>query len=298
MSTPLEAAKLLSTPPSELEKPPVEVSDEVQEVQAKEHDAKPEAKKEELETPQEAKAEGDTDTPIELHKVKVDGEELEVDYEELKKGYSREQHYQKKAKELAKDRESIESKTTELDSKIQDAQLIINDELAKLDSPEFKALKEDDPEQYLREMDRVNSKVEKFNKLKASRDAELQAKTDKLVAKERAALLEVFPEWSDSEVMNKEAAVLLKTMEDMGYSTNELESLTDHRMFVLANKAKKYDEIQNANLEAKKEKTIPKAAKPNASRTVNPEDTKVKSARDMFKKSGNWKDAAKLLSIN
>ena len=295
MSTPLEAAKLLSTPPSELEKPPAEVEVEAHGAQAKEHDATPEAKKAELETPPKG---SDTDTPIELHKVKVDGEEIEVDEEELHKGYSRDQHYQKRMRDLAKERDGIESKTSELDSKIQDAQLIINDELAKLDSHDFKALKEDDPEQYLREMDRINSKVEKFNKLKASRETELQAKTDKLVAKERAALLEVFPEWSDPEVMNKEAAVLLKAMEDMGYTSNELENLTDHRMFVLANKAKRFDEIQNANLEAKEEKTIPKAAKPNASRTINPEDNRVKSAKEMFKKSGNWKDAAKLLSIN
>ena len=55
---------------------------------------------------------------------------------------------------------------------------------------------------------------------------------------------------------------------------------------------------QQAIEQAKEEKTIPKAAKPNASRTVNPEDNRVKSAKEMFKKSGNWKDAAKLLSIN
>jgi len=293
MSSVIEAAKLLSTPPSELEKPPAKVESEVQDVQAKEQEAKPQVKEAKQET-----LKSDTESEPNLHKVKVDGEELEVDYEELKKGYSREQHYQKKAKELAKERESIEAKTSELDSKIQDAQLIVNDELAKLDSPEFKALREDDPEQYLRELDRINAKVEKFNKLKASRDTEFKAKNDKLVAKERAALLEVFPEWSDPEIMAKEAAVLLKSMESMGYTSQELENITDHRMFVLANKAKKFDEIQSANLEAKIEKTIPKAAKPNASTRVNPEDNKIKSARETFKKTGNWKDAAKLLSIN
>jgi hypothetical protein len=296
MTTAIEAAKLLSTPRGELEKPPAEVEKEGQEAPAKQ-EATPEVKQEAPETP-EAKAESDTETPIDLHKVKVDGEEVEVDYEELKKGYSREQHYQKKAKDLAKDRESIEAKTSELDSKLEDAQLIINDELAKLESPELLALKEGDPEQYLKEVDRINSKVDKFNKLKEGRDTELQAKTDKLVAKEREALLEVFPEWSDPEIMAKEAAVLLKSMEDLGYTSQELENLTDHRMFVLANKAKKLDDIQSANLAAKKEVKIPKAAKPSASQTVNPEDNAVKSAKDKFKKSGSWKDAANLLSIN
>lgn len=296
MTTAIEAAKLLSTPQGELEKPPAEVETEGQEALATQ-DATPEAKQEQSETP-EAKAKSDTETEIELHKVKVDGEELEVDYEELKKGYSREQHYQKKAKDLAKEREGIETKTTELDSKLNDAQLIINDELAKLESEEFKALKEDDPEQYLKEVDRINSKVDKFNKLKESRDTELQAKNDKLVAKEREALLEVFPEWSDPDVMAKEAAVLLKSMEDLGFSTTELESLTDHRLFVLANKAKKLDDIQSANLEAKKEKTIPKAAKPSSSKTVNVEDNHKKSVTDKFRKTGSFKDAAKLLSLN
>jgi len=296
MTTTFEAAKLLSTPQGELEKPPAEVETEGQEAPAKQ-EASPEVKQEVSETP-EAKADSDTEIQTELHKVKVDGEEMEVDYEELKKGYSREQHYQKKAKDLAKDRESIEAKTSELDSKIQDAQLIINDELAKLESAEFKALKEDDPEQYLKEVDRINSKVDKFNKLKESRDTELQAKTDQLVAKEREALFEVFPEWTDPEIMTKEAAVLLQSMAEIGYTPQELENLTDHRMFVLANKAKKLDGLQTATLEAKKEKTIPKAAKPSASHTTKTEDNTVKSAKGEFRKTGSFKDAAKLLSIN
>lgn len=57
------------------------------------------------------------------------------------KGYSREQHYQKKAKDLATDRESIAEKTQTLDKRIQDAELVINDELAKLDSEDMLVLK-------------------------------------------------------------------------------------------------------------------------------------------------------------
>ena len=288
-----ETAKLLSTPQDKLDEPPVEKEVEAQEAQAKEQEAIPETKNAEPETPKD----GDTETPIELHKVKVDGEELEVDYDELKKGYSREQHYQKKAKDLAKEREDITLKTTELDSKLEDAKTIVDDELSKLDSDEMLELKEDNPEQYLKEVDRINAKVKKFNALKESRQKELDAKNDGLLVKERAALIEAFPEWGDDAVMAKEAPVLLNALGELGYSENELNNITDHRMFVLANKALKYDEILSTDLEAKTVKPKPKQLNPGVTTTTNPESNALKDAQAKFGKSGNWKDAAKLLSM-
>jgi len=105
----LEAAKILSTQPSEQETslPPAEVETEGQEAQASQ-DAKPEANQAEPATPDN----GDTEAKQELFKVKVDGEELEVELDELKKGYSREQHYQKKARDLAADREALGAKAS------------------------------------------------------------------------------------------------------------------------------------------------------------------------------------------
>lgn len=290
-----EAANLLSTKPSEHSLPPAEEKVEGQEAQAKQ-EAQPEVKQEKQETP-EAKASSDTEAKPNLHKVKVDGEELEVDYDELLKGYSRESHYQRKAKELSKEKETISLKAKELDDSINDAKLIIEDERSKLDSDEMKALREDDPDRYLREVDRINAKVQKYEKLKEKKENEAKLKADEKLAKERELLFEAFPEWSDENVMKKEAEVILKSLEDNGFSKDELETLTDHRLFVLAKKAMKYDELESMDLDKKVEQKKLKGVDPVGEQTKR-EASNVQKAREKFNKSRRWQDAAKLLSTN
>jgi len=295
MSTTVEASKLLSTQPSEQESlPPAEVREEGQEAQVKQ-EATPDTVEAKQETP-----EGDTDAKPELHRVKVDGEEIEVEYEELKKGYSRESHYQKKARDLAADREALNAKTSELDAKIQDAQLIIDSELANLDSEDMQELRESDPDAYLRKSEQIQAKVKKFNDLKNSRQAELDEKNANLLAKEQEAMFDAFPSWKDdSKLMNDEYEELTGLLHDVGFSKEETNAITDHRMLVIANKLKTLDAIEKANLEAKKQETKPTAVKPAAS-TDRPEQTTTakKQANEKFRKTGSFKDAAKLFQIN
>lgn len=81
MTSVTEATKLLSTPVIEQETlPPETQATEGQEAPAAQ-EASPEAQTNELETLPPS----DTETPPEMHKVKVDGEEIEVDYDELKR---------------------------------------------------------------------------------------------------------------------------------------------------------------------------------------------------------------------
>ena len=291
------AAKLLSTPPSELEKPPAEVEKEGQEAQVKQ-EATPEAKQEQSET-LEAKTDSDTKTEAVKHKVKVDGQELEVEYEELLKGYSRESHYQKKAKDLAQERETLTTKSEELDKRLSDAEVIISDKKAYLESEELKLLEQDDPAEYLREVRKIEADIEKFEGLKSQREQELQAQNEKIVAKERELLLEAFPEWSDEELMAKEAGELFKSLESIGFKEDELNGITDHRMFILARKAQKFDEIDSASIEQKEVKTKPKSVSPSAKQEAPDQHTSAqKDAKSKFKKTGSVRDAAALLSMN
>lgn len=264
---------------------------------------KPEEEGQEALAKQEATTEGkeakqetlssDTDAKPKLHKVKVDGEELEVEYEELVKGYSRETHYQKKAKELSREREEFTAKQAELDKRIEDAQLLIDDELSKLNSKEMQELKADDPEGYLKEVDRINAKVSKFKELKGKREAELAQKEQGRLQKEYQLLLEVFPEWSDTALQQKEVGELFNVMSELGFSKEELASMTDHRMFVLASKVKKLMDLENVSLHSKEQKVKPKAAQPGAKH----EESDIRKVDlSALRGAKSLRQAAKLLS--
>ena len=285
------AAARLSGLLGEQSLPPSEEAPEAQEEQAQEHEAvlsEDEAEQETLDS--------DTEAEPNLHKVKVDGEEVEVEYEELLKGYSREAHYQRKAKDLSKDREAIEAKWAEVDKQLEDAKTLLDDQLSALNSPEMLELKEYDPEKYLKKFDEIQGKVKKFEELKAKRQSEHDARMEKLVEKERKALFDAFPAWSDQKVMTEESAQLIKTLSGLGFTDQEVSGITDHRMFVMASRIQQLEKIQKANLEAKKVKTSPKNMRPGTPESKQERATKdTKGLRSKLKKSGKLQDAVNLL---
>lgn len=288
------AKSLLSEPPSELEQPPADSGAEVQDVQAQEQEAAPKAEAEKQETLEAS----DTEANPNLHKVKVDGQEVEVDYDELLKGYSRESHYQKKSKELSKERDDFTLKAKELEDSINDAQLVINDETAKLNSAEMRELREDDPEQYLREVERIENKVEKFQKLKEKQQAEAQQKEQARIAKEREMLFEMNPHWNDDEeTMNKEVAEILGALESNGFSNEETRNITEARMFEIGKKLARLDKIESVDLESKKVTEKPASVKPNA--TGQNDVSESKSKKEVLYKTlrtGSLRDASKALT--
>jgi transglutaminase/protease-like cytokinesis protein 3 len=252
--------------------------------------AKPEAIQDEPETPP-----GDTDAEIEKYKVKVDGEELEVTLDELQKGYMMEANYRNKTTALNQKRESIEEKALEVDRQLDDARALIEDEISNLESPEMKELKEFDPDAYIKAQDKVRAKVQKFEKLKAKRADEHRARQDKLVKKEREALFDMFPEWSDSAVMSKESSELMQVIKSFGYTDTEVQNLTDHRIFMLADKARKFDAIQSIDIESKIVQPKPKSVKPgNGTNKEDIASVEKKGLRQKLKSTGSIHDAMKL----
>lgn len=286
-----EAVNILSTPKDELKQPPVnDVEGQESLVPQGANPKTTEAKQETLDS--------DTDAEILKFKVKVDGEEIEVDETELKKGYSRESHYQKKAKDLAKDREALTARESEIDAMISDAEILINDKRKLLTSEYMKELRHDDPDAYLRKVEEIESEIQKFDSLKAKRAAELKSKEDKLLAKERELLFESFPHWKNDEaVMIKESSQMFKALQGIGYTESEVNSISDHRMFILANKILKLEAIEGASLEAKEVKTKPKAVDPSGKSKESPSSAK-KSAFDRLRKTGKIADAVNYLNIN
>lgn len=292
------AARLSSLMTSEQNSLPTEEREpEAQEAQAEDQ----EVMTDEIESTEETLEENQSDTETaeeEFYKVKVSGEEREVSLDDLKKGYMMDADYRQKTMNLSKEKEALESKGAEIDKQLEDARLLVEEEVKSLDSPDMRELKEYDPAEYNKIRDRVEAKVKKFEALQLKRSEEQQARQNKLIAKERDALFSFFPEWQDNTVMTKESGELMGVMKGLGYSDQELNNMTDHRMFVLAKKVQQLEAIQAQNLEAKKVKLKPKNLK--AGNGTTKEDREALEVRDMrkrLKRSGSIQDAVNLLRI-
>lgn len=250
---------------------------------------------------QETEPQGDPEPEVETFKVKVNGEEVEVTLEDMKKGYMMESDYRQKTSKLSEQRERLEAREAELNGRLDDAKVLIDVDMERLNSPEMQELKTDDPEAYLKEYDKLQKRVEKFNQLQAKHQNELNAKKENLLAKERDLLFTAFPEWKhDEQAMQREAAELLGVLKNSGYSQQELETLTDHRMFELAKKAKMLDDIQAKTLKEKEKKATPtKNMRPGATpEKIDAKSEAQKKMRAKLKKSGRWEDALALLKTS
>lgn len=249
----------------------------------------PESKNEQQETHS-----SDTNAESQRYRVKVRGEEKDVTLDDLKKGYMMESDYRQKTSELSKHREQIEAKQRDIDAQLEEAKTLIDLELETLNSPEMQELKETDPESYLKQFDKIQSKIKRLERLNEKRQIDRQAKHQELIQKEQEALLRAIPEFLDQDVMRKESEGIFKQMADVGFSPQEVNQTVDHRMFVLARKAMLFDQIQSQNLKAKEVRQAPKVQQ-SGNAAVNDESQETKNLRAELKSTGNMQTAAKLI---
>lgn len=235
--------------------------------------------------------EGDTESKAETYRVKVDGEERDVTLDELLKGYMMESDYRKKTSHVSEQRKAIEAKQAELDKTLAEAKEIIEFELADLESDEMKALREDDPQEYWKRVDKVKAKAERYNEKRRKQTAELEAKRQEIIEKERENLMQKVPDWLDTDKMKTEVQSIGQMLTDLGFTQDEAANVTDHRIWAMARKAMLFDQMSKTDVSAKKVKQAPKSASPSASQKVQATD----DARTRLRKTGKPADAAKAI---
>lgn len=110
---------------------------------------------------------------------------------------------------------------------------------------------------------------------------------------ERKALGEKSPELLKEENAGKLIQYLNTSF---GITSQEIENIADHRLFLLADKARKWDEIQSKAKDTKTTHTIPKVIKKGAPRTtLDPAAQQKQQAFGALKKTGTVHDAANVL---
>ena len=211
-------------------------------------------------------------------RTKIDGVDGEAKFSELLKSYQLEGHLNKQSTELAETQKALQSKLNEADAqlaqKVQQledlSQLAYNDLLTDYNAVNWDDLRADDPAEYAaKKADYQNRQTQISSLYQKALDqrGELAATdTEGLkvkLAEEKQSLLKAIPDWTDPDKYQKgwtEAGTYAQTL---GFSSEEFNSTADHRVLVLLDKARQFDELQKGSAKVtKRVRKAPKIAKP------------------------------------
>ena len=287
------------TPDEESEAVSEDEPEEVEEDESDESESEePEAENEEL-----------------VYEVRVDGQTTQVSLDELLNGYSRQSSFTKKSQQLAEDRKAMESLQQQYNSEVSQIQqerqqyaqylqnVIENSQLDQWGAIDWEALKRDDPIEYVTKKEELREHSEKVQRLQAEqKNAQQKAhhvqqqQWQETVKSEHASLVEKLPEWGKPESQRELAGKLRDYAKVQGYQDEEIDTLVDHRSFIILNKARLYDELQQSDVKTKKLKNKPRVIRGGKGSSKKSESKeKHTKLRNRLKQSGKVEHAADLL---
>lgn len=198
------------------------------------------------------------------YKVKVRGEELEVPLDELLNGYSRTEDYKAKTAEVAEMRR--QAATEYADKLEQQVQLFasLDPVISQAQNLDWNALAQADPAAYVQFKAQYDARVgviqqamgeiEQVRQAEAQRTAEAQQQYHQA---ERDALLQALPELREPAKLEGFAKGVVDYLQGMGFSPDVIRETDDHRALLIADKARKWDELQKAKATVETKKAAP-----------------------------------------
>lgn len=219
-------------------------------------DDEPDEEEGEADTAEADDQEADAEPVYADEKAKVklpDGTEAPV--AELIQGNMRQQDYTRKTQELANDRKAVAADVERM-QRITEAFV---DHISALvpDAPDA-SLALSDPNAYTAQkaqheaaMAQVQKLIEAGEAPKQISEAMSEADRQKQLQEANQSLIEMFPEAANGEGRRKFFEGVQQVSNDLGFTNEELSSLTDHRVFALAHWARKGMEAEKAKATAK-----------------------------------------------
>lgn len=241
-----------------------------------------------------------------LYEITVNGETQQVTLDELRGGYQRNADYTRKTQELAERRKDLDT----VGQYAEQVSQLYKQRLAQVGSfleqslppePDEKLLAEDpfayQQQQLLRQKAEESLKAI-YGQFEAAQ-VETQARQDELLrdAQQRAVdeLPKLIPEWKDVETIKKGMVDLTRYLRSEGFEAHEMRDVSDSRLIVVLEKARRYDAAKKSAESSKKKAAAkpPKSLKPGKpSRKSNARKSDVRKAQERMKKTGSADDAA------
>lgn len=239
--------------------------------------------------------------------VKVDGKEIEVPKEELIRGYQREADYTRKTQKLAEERKIVESEFQQVRAEREYTSQLIGQLQNKLQEyeppePDWNRLEVEDPTEYARQWTSHQRRQQQKYAIQAEelriaqlQNADAQKHIHATLAAETARLKEKIPEWNSPEKAKAEGKALLEYGQILGFSEQELNTITDSRALLALHKAWKYDQMMSKRPEFQaKIKKAPRMVTPGSAGNVSSKSSDLNNAKKRLAQTGSVRDAASL----
>ena len=237
--------------------------------------------------------------------VKVDGEEQEVSLDELRNGYQRQADYTRKSQALAEQRKAYEANLQAIQSEREQYSQALElmsaqqkNELAQYENIDWKALKEDDPMEYMEKRleyqdarDQLARVQQEQQRVSEQRRLQVLEQTQKVMENEAKKLSEVLPAYADPSSNLK--TELRDYALSLGFSQDDLNSIVDHRVVVVLHKAMLQDRAAQGTVrKAKASKPVPKVVKSGTPESKTQRSKKAsQQRRERLAKTGSTRDA-------
>jgi len=283
-----------------VEKPQEEIPEETPEIEETEESEQPEEESEALsfnELSELAEATGmDLDKFMDTIKTKVSvaGEPIEVNLKELRDGYMKDADYRKKTSEIAELKRNFEAEKQTLNQqyaeRIKETDSILetleNAYTSQFNQIDWQTLRMEDPAEYAAKLAEKKQAEDYFKGLRAQtretnqrlqreQSEKYQQMLGERLVQEREALISKLPSWDQ-----KSAETLSNYLGNNGFNSDEISQAYDHRIIVLAEKARLYDElVSNKDIASNKVRNLPKITKPGAQIKTNPKADMKKQIR-------------------
>ena len=251
----------------------------------------------------EAEAEEEEDKPP-VFTVKVDGKNVEVTLEELQKGYSREADYTRKTQQVSEERRAFAAEADLVRTVRQQYSQLLGSLKAQLQQnaapqQDMDRLYHEDPIEWVKQRELVrdaekvhaaiNSEQQRLSHIQAQEQYQsMQAH----LAQQQDAMLKAIPEWVNPDKAKAEKTLLIEWGQKLGFSSDELKNIFDHRAVVALRKAALYDQMMTKRGNIRPAvNNGPKPAKPGAAGRMD-NTTDSRRSQQRLAKTGRVNDAA------
>ena len=191
-------------------------------------------------------------------KVKVNGEEREVSLDEALNGYSRNEDYKAKTAALAEKGRALESQYAETLQAVARQVELFDPVLAEAAQTDWAALSKDDPAGYVALQEAVKQRQSFLNAARSEASRVEQANLAETIRSETAALVAAIPQLADPATAQPYIADLTGWLKStLKFDDDTINSVTDHRFYLLAEKARKFDAMQAAKAALPNKKVAP-----------------------------------------
>lgn len=251
--------------------------------------------------------------PVTKVKVKVDGIEQELPLDEVTKGYSRTADYTRKTQALAEERKRFEAEElapTREERKLYAERIAVVEDLIQAllpsQEPDWHALRQQaDPETFQKMWTEWDANKKRLDGVRQERarvaereSADAQRLLARRLADEHEKLKAAMPDFGDAEKGKqlRDDLIAYAKSSKYNFTDDDLAGVTDHRVLVLLDKARRWDEAQlnKPKIDAKIDRVL-ETVKPSGAKS-KPKMSEIERAKTRLKESGRVEDAAALIN--